>query len=122
MSLFQGNTTLLEKYLTCFYENLMDFNETRLHDATLHLHMHAWFFPSLSIASIDGKQYLNEVVFSALVGFSLYPYTQDSQNMLDSTNSDPDFMNTIITGDESWVYGYDHEPVGFLEMKIRREL
>ena len=21
--------------------------------------------------------------------------------------SDPDFMNTIITGDESWVYGYD---------------
>ena len=29
--------------------------------------------------------------------------------MLDSTNSDPDFMNTIITGDESWVYGYDPE-------------
>jgi hypothetical protein len=33
-----------------------------------------------------------------------YPYTQDSQDTLDSTNSDPDFMNTIITGDESWVY------------------
>ncbi|XP_065305928.1 protein GVQW3-like [Dermacentor albipictus] len=32
-----------------------------------------------------------------------------SQDMLDSTNSDPDFMNTIITGDESWVYGYDPE-------------
>ncbi|XP_049525005.1 protein GVQW3-like [Dermacentor silvarum] len=28
-----------------------------------------------------------------------------SQDLLDSTNSDPDFMNTIITGDESWVYG-----------------
>ncbi|XP_072144705.1 protein GVQW3-like [Dermacentor andersoni] len=27
-----------------------------------------------------------------------------SQDMLDSTNSDPDFMNTIITGDESWVF------------------
>ena len=27
-----------------------------------------------------------------------------SQDMLDSTNSDPDFLNTIITGDESWVY------------------
>ena len=26
-----------------------------------------------------------------------------SQDMLDSTNSDPDFMNTIITGDESWM-------------------
>ncbi|XP_072144220.1 protein GVQW3-like [Dermacentor andersoni] len=25
-----------------------------------------------------------------------------SQDMLDSTNSDPVFMNTIITGDESW--------------------
>ncbi|XP_013788617.2 uncharacterized protein LOC106472507 [Limulus polyphemus] len=32
-----------------------------------------------------------------------------SQDMLDSTNSDPHFMNTIITGDESWVYGYDPE-------------
>ena len=37
--------------------------------------------------------------------------------MLDSTNSDPEFMNTIITGDESWVYGYDPEPVIFLTMK-----
>ena len=35
--------------------------------------------------------------------------------------SDPDFMNTIITGDESWVYGYDPEPVIFFTMKIRRE-
>ncbi|XP_076037308.1 protein GVQW3-like [Oratosquilla oratoria] len=32
-----------------------------------------------------------------------------SQDVLDSRNSDPDFMNTIITGDESWVYGYDPE-------------
>nr|XP_050038879.1 uncharacterized protein LOC126536027 [Dermacentor andersoni] len=32
-----------------------------------------------------------------------------SQDMLDSTNSDPNFMSTIITGDESWVYGYDPE-------------
>ncbi|XP_070394043.1 uncharacterized protein [Dermacentor albipictus] len=29
--------------------------------------------------------------------------------MLDSTNCDPDFMNTINTGDESWVYEYDTE-------------
>ena len=32
-----------------------------------------------------------------------------SQDMLDSTNSDPNFMNTIISGDESWVYKYDAE-------------
>ncbi|XP_068201628.1 histone-lysine N-methyltransferase SETMAR-like [Palaemon carinicauda] len=31
------------------------------------------------------------------------------QDMLDSTNRDPSFMNTIITGDKSWVYGYDPE-------------
>ncbi|XP_013791740.1 putative uncharacterized protein FLJ37770 [Limulus polyphemus] len=36
-------------------------------------------------------------------------HVEVSQDMLDSTNSDPDFMNTIITGDESWVYGYDPE-------------
>ena len=33
---------------------------------------HSWFFPHLSITSVDGKQHLSEVVFSALVGFSLY--------------------------------------------------
>ncbi|XP_077499637.1 protein GVQW3-like [Amblyomma americanum] len=32
-----------------------------------------------------------------------------SQDMLDSTNSDPDLMNTIITGDESWVCMYGPE-------------
>jgi hypothetical protein len=47
-----------------------------------------------------------------------YTYTQD---MLDSTNSDPNIVNTIITGDESWVYGYDPENVIFLTMKIQRE-
>ena len=41
--------------------------------------------------------------------------------MLDSTNSDPDFMNLIITGDESWVYGYDPETFISLTMKIQRE-
>jgi len=39
-----------------------------------------------------------------------YPYSQD---MLDSTNSDPDFMNTIITGDKFWVYGYDQQTKSF---------
>ena len=33
----------------------------------------------------------------------LYSYTQGLQNMLDLTNSDPEFMNIIITGNESWV-------------------
>ena len=41
--------------------------------------------------------------------------------MLDSTNSDPDFMNTIIAGDESWVYGYDPKLAIFLTIKIRRD-
>ena len=41
-----------------------------------------------------------------MTGFRSYPYTQESQDLLDSTNSDPNFMNTIITGDDFWVYGY----------------
>ena len=55
----------------CFSEKLVDFNEARLYEATLNLHTHALIVP-LSIVSVDGKQYLNEVAFSALVGFSLY--------------------------------------------------
>ena len=35
-------------------------------------------------------------------GFGLYPYTQDSQDMLDYTNSYPDFINTIITVCTDW--------------------
>ena len=56
-----------------------------------------------------------------MMGSESQPYTQDSQDMLDSTNSDPDFMNIIITGDESWLYRYDQKPncsVIFLTMKI----
>jgi histone-lysine N-methyltransferase SETMAR len=32
-----------------------------------------------------------------------------SQDMLDYANSDPEFLNIVITGDESCVYGYDPE-------------
>ena len=63
---------LLEKYPTLiFYENLVDLNEVRMHEATLNLDTHAWVFFRLSIASVDGKQHLSVVVFSALVGFSM---------------------------------------------------
>ena len=43
-----------------------------------------------------------------------------TQDILDSTNSDPEFVNTI-TSNESWVYGYDPETKSQLSMKIRRE-
>ena len=46
---------------------------------------------------------------------------KDSQNMLDSTNSDPDFMNIVIIVEVFWVYGYDPETVILLTMKIRQE-
>ena len=32
-----------------------------------------------------------------------------AQDMLDNANSDPNFLNIVITGDETWVYGYDPE-------------
>ena len=72
--------TLLEKYPNFFFcEKLVNFNGGRLHEATLNLHTHTWFFPS--IESVNGKQHLSEVVFSALIGFSLYiTSTQDRVN------------------------------------------
>ena len=62
-------TTLLENYPYVFYRNLVNFNEARLLETTLNLHTHARI--CLSVASIDGKQHLSEVVFSVLVEFSL---------------------------------------------------
>ena len=67
-------------------------------------------FSPLSVASINGKQHLSEVVYSALVGFGsgTYRYTKDSQDMLVSRNNDLDFMNTIfilpvvLYGSETW--------------------
>ena len=32
-----------------------------------------------------------------------------AQDMLDCVENDPKFLNTVITGDESWVYGYDSD-------------
>ena len=32
-----------------------------------------------------------------------------AQDMLDCANNDLEFMKTIITGNETWVYGYDPE-------------
>ena len=30
-----------------------------------------------------------------------------AQDLLQTTDDNPDYLNTVITGDESWVYGYD---------------
>ena len=37
------------------------------------------------------------------------PQKEISEDMLDLANHDPEFIKTIITGDETWVYGYDPE-------------
>ena len=63
-------TTLLEKYPTFFFENLVDFNEVHLHEGKLNLNMHTLIFSRLSMALVHGKQHLSELVFRALVGFS----------------------------------------------------
>jgi len=34
---------------------------------------------------------------------------ENAQDILDCVESDSNFLNTVITGDESWVYGYDPE-------------
>ena len=53
--------------LIFFFENLVDFNETRHDEATLNLHTHTWIISRLTIASVYGKQHLSEVLFSVLV-------------------------------------------------------
>ena len=55
--------------LILFCKNMVDFNKAFLHMATLKLYTH--IFSRLSIVAVDDKQRLSEVVFSALVGFSL---------------------------------------------------
>jgi hypothetical protein len=32
-----------------------------------------------------------------------------ARDMLECANGDPEFLKTTITGDETWVYGYDPE-------------
>ena len=34
-------------------------------------------------------------------------HVEIAQDMLDCANNDLEFMKTIITGDKTWVYGYD---------------
>ena len=36
-------------------------------------------------------------------------HVEITQDMLDCANNDLEFIKTIITGDETWVYGYDPE-------------
>ena len=33
-----------------------------------------------------------------------------AQGMLTTFNNDPDLLKKVLTGDETWVYGYDMEP------------
>ena len=36
-------------------------------------------------------------------------YDADWREMLTTLNDDPDLLKKVITGDQSWVYGYDIE-------------
>ena len=36
-------------------------------------------------------------------------HVQVCQDLLDHSENDKEFLSKIITGDESWVYGYDVE-------------
>ena len=67
------DTILLEKYPTLVFllRKPSGIHEARFHKANLNLHMHTWIFSRLSETSVDDKKHFTEVVFSALVGFSL---------------------------------------------------
>ena len=36
-------------------------------------------------------------------------HAEVAQDLLETTNKNPDFPVKVITGDQSWVYGYDPE-------------
>ena len=57
---------MVRKVSEIFLRNLVDFNEVRLHEVTLNPHMHALILSCLSIALVDGKQHLSEVVYNVL--------------------------------------------------------
>ena len=78
-----------------FCENLLNFNLSCLHEATLNFHTHEKNFSRLSKVSVDGKQHLSEVMFSAVVEFLLlekYPTfgrgTARSRNGSNKQNQD----------------------------------
>ena len=50
---------ILELFFSC--KDLVDFNESRLLEATLDLHIHACILSCLSTASVNGKQNLGSV-------------------------------------------------------------
>ena len=65
------------------------------------------------------SQILTEALGKKRVAAKLFPQLQSrelkefraavAQDLLKTTNNDPDFLKKVITGDESWVYGYDPE-------------
>ena len=63
--------TLLEKYTTIFFRKPGEFQWSALAWGDLEPAYAYVNFPRPSVASVDDKQPLSEVVFSALVGFSL---------------------------------------------------
>ena len=47
-------------------------------------------------------------IFPKLQNFEQKQWCLDiAQEMLTTFNDDPDLLKRVITGDESWVYGYD---------------
>lgn len=57
-----------------------------------------------------GSQLLSANFVSKLLNFDLKNRRMSiDQELLNDINYDPDFLKKVITGDESWVYGYDIE-------------
>ena len=71
------------------------------HAASLNLHTYVLIFSRLSIASVEGKQHLSDILFSALVGFPLlekYPTfgQEGKQAYLESQKSQGAWQTTGV--------------------------
>ena len=73
----------------------------------------------LAFRSAHAKQFFPDVlgmkraaakIVPRLLNFDQKQRSMDiAQEMLTMFNNDPDLLKKVITGDESWVYGYDIE-------------
>ena len=63
----------------------------------------------LTYRSIHAKQFLGMIV-PKLLNFEQKQRRMDiTQEMLTTFNDDPDLLKKVITGNKSWVYGYNIE-------------
>ena len=104
-----------------FYENLVVFNKARLHEVTLTPPVNnvRWWKAAFEWGSVECSRRI--FIVRKMTERREQRYCGAKATSCWGLTWDAGLQNTVITGDESWVYGYDPKPVIFLTLKIRRK-